>query len=79
MRVVFDASREYYVVSMNNRLLSGPDNSSQIGVLCRFRDGTIAFACDIKLNVSSHSHLPRELLDSEISLTGGNLKTLCRS
>ncbi|KAL8619870.1 hypothetical protein ACOMHN_025956 [Nucella lapillus] len=49
IRVVFDCSAKHRGVCLNYLLLKGPDLISSLsGVLCRFRKGPIAFACDIE-------------------------------
>ncbi|KAK3719598.1 hypothetical protein QZH41_015732, partial [Actinostola sp. cb2023] len=49
IRVVFDCSAEYQGHSLNRHLLQGPDlTNTLIGVLCRFRQEPIVFACDIE-------------------------------
>ena len=49
IRVVFDASAEYKGISLNKRLLQGPDlTNSLTGVLCRFRKEPVALMCDIE-------------------------------
>ncbi|XP_070203556.1 uncharacterized protein [Littorina saxatilis] len=49
IRVVFDCSAQHLGVCLNDLLLQGPDLiSSLVGVLCRFRKGPVAFACDIE-------------------------------
>ena len=49
IRVVFDCSAKYEDHSLNQHLLQGPDlTNSLIGVLCRFRQEPVAFACDIE-------------------------------
>lgn len=49
LRVVFDCSCKHNNVSLNGNLLQGPHlTNNLIGVLCRFRQEPIAFACDIK-------------------------------
>ena len=47
--VVFDCSAEYYGVSVNKRLLSGPDLTNQIGeILVKFREEFVAIVADIE-------------------------------
>ena len=49
IRVVFDCSAKHHGVCLNDLLLQGPDLISSLsGVLCRFRKGPVAFACDIE-------------------------------
>ena len=49
LRVVFDCSAEFQRHSLNRNLLQGPDlTNSLVGVLCRFRQEPVAFACDIE-------------------------------
>ena len=49
LRVVFDCSAEFQGHSLNRHLLQGPDlTNSLVGVLCRFREEPVAFACDIE-------------------------------
>ena len=49
MRVVLDASARFAGVSLNDRLLPGPDlSSSLIGVLVRFRQERVAFMADLE-------------------------------
>ena len=49
IRVVFDCSAEFEGQSLNRQLLQGPDlTNSLLGVLCRFRQEPVAFACDIE-------------------------------
>ena len=49
LRVVFDCSAEFQGYSLNRNLLQGPDlTNSLVGVLCRFRQEPVAFACDIE-------------------------------
>ena len=49
IRVVFDAAATYAGVSLNTRLLTGPDLSqSSVGILLRFRQERIGMAADIE-------------------------------
>lgn len=49
IRVVFDCSAEFEGQSLNRLLLQGLDlTNSLLGVLCRFRQEPVAFACDIE-------------------------------
>ena len=49
VRVVFDCSARYQGTCLNDHLLQGPDLINPlIGVLCRFREGPIAFTCDVE-------------------------------
>ena len=49
LRVVFDCSATFKEHSLNAHLLQGPDLTNKlVGVLCRFRQGKIAFTCDIE-------------------------------
>lgn len=49
LRVVFDCSADFQGHSLNRHLLQGPDlTNSLVGVLCRFRQEPVAFACDIE-------------------------------
>ena len=49
VRVVFDCSARYQGTCLNEHLLQGPDLiNSLTGVLCRFRQGPIAFSCDVE-------------------------------
>ena len=49
LRVVMDASAKFQDSSLNDMLLSGPDlMNGLVGVLCRFRQNTVAFMCDIE-------------------------------
>ena len=49
IRVVFDCSAEFEGHSLNRELLEGPNlTNSLLGVLCRFRQETVAFACGIE-------------------------------
>ncbi|XP_061767094.1 uncharacterized protein LOC133559382 isoform X3 [Nerophis ophidion] len=47
--VVFDCSARFQETSLNDHLLTGPDlTNTLVGVLCRFREGLIAFMCDVE-------------------------------
>lgn len=49
LRVVFDCSRKFRGVSLNDALLTGPDLLNRLsGVLMRFREEEIAFAGDVE-------------------------------
>ena len=49
IRVVFDCSSKYKGISLNDKLLQGSDlTNNLVGVLLRFRNGEIAFTCDIQ-------------------------------
>ena len=49
VRVVFDCAAKFKDVSLNSRLLQGPDfMNSLVGVLMRFRQDHIALAADIE-------------------------------
>lgn len=49
LRVVLDCSVEFQGHSLNRNLLQGLDlTNSLVGVLCRFRQEPVAFACDIE-------------------------------
>ena len=62
LRVVFDCSATYQEKSLNSELLQGPDLiNGLLGVLLRFREGTIAFMADIEamycqVRVPSNQH-----------------------
>ena len=48
IRLVFDCSARFGGVSLNDKLLQGPDLTSRlVGVLTRFRQGRVAFMGDI--------------------------------
>ena len=49
IRVVFDCSAQFEGVSLNDYLLQGPDQmNTLLGILCRFRQESVAFMTDIK-------------------------------
>jgi hypothetical protein len=49
IRVVFDCSARYDSVALNDYLLQGPDTvNSLTGILCRFRQESVAFSCDVE-------------------------------
>lgn len=49
IRVVFDCSAQYQDTSLNTHLLTGPDlTNTLVGVLCRFRKGSVAVMCDVE-------------------------------
>ena len=49
IRIVMDASAKFKGQSLNSNLLQGPDMlNSLIGVLCKFRQESVAFTCDVK-------------------------------
>ena len=49
IRVVFDCSAKFQDTSLNDHLLTGPDlTNTMVGVLCRFRKGSVAVMCDIE-------------------------------
>ena len=49
IRVVFDCFAKYQDTSLNDHLLTGPDlTNTLVGVLCRFRKGSIAVMCDVE-------------------------------
>ena len=49
VRVVFDCSAKYQGTCVNEHLLQGPDLINPlVGVLCRFRQGPVAFTCDVE-------------------------------
>ncbi|XP_038152621.1 uncharacterized protein LOC119790925 [Cyprinodon tularosa] len=49
IRVVFDCSAQYQDTSLNEHLLTGPDlTNTLVGVLCRFRKGSVAVMCDVE-------------------------------
>jgi hypothetical protein len=49
LRLVFDSSASFLGVSLNDRLLQGPDQGNRVfGVLVRFREGEIGFVADVE-------------------------------
>ena len=49
IRVVFDCSAQHQGVSLNDYLLQGPDlMNTLLGILCRFRQESVAFMTDIQ-------------------------------
>ena len=49
LRVVFDCAAKSHGVCLNDLLKGGPNlSNSLLGVLCRFREGPIAFTCDVQ-------------------------------
>ena len=49
IRIVFDCSAKYKGEFLNDHLLQGPDlTNALVGVLCRFRQESVAFMCDIE-------------------------------
>jgi hypothetical protein len=49
VRVVFDCSLKFQGVSLNDRLLQGPDlTNNLLGVLLRFREASDAVVSDVK-------------------------------
>ena len=49
VRVVFDASARLGGSSLNDVLIQGPDLTNKlVGVLCRFREESIAISCDVE-------------------------------
>ncbi|KAJ8380265.1 hypothetical protein SKAU_G00010430 [Synaphobranchus kaupii] len=47
--VVFDCSARFQETSLNDHLLTGPDlTNTLVGVLCRFRKGSVAVMCDVE-------------------------------
>ena len=60
MCVVFDCSAKFQDTSLNDHLLTGPDlTNTLVGVLCRFRKGSIAVMCDIE-RMFHHFHVKKE-------------------
>ena len=48
IRIVFDSSAQYNGVSFNDYLLQDPDFMNMLGILCRFRQESVAFMTDVK-------------------------------
>ena len=49
IRAVFDSSAQYNGVSLNDYLLQSPDFMNDLlGILCRFRQESVAFRTDVK-------------------------------
>ena len=49
LRVVFDCAAKSRGVCLNDLLKKGPNlSNSLLGVLCRFREGPVAFTCDVQ-------------------------------
>ncbi|CAI5635451.1 unnamed protein product [Oreochromis niloticus] len=77
MRVVFDCSAKFQETSLNDHLLTGPDlTNTLVGVLCRFRKGSVAIMCDIE-RMFHQFHVKREDQDYLRFLwwENGNLET----
>ncbi|KAK3545764.1 hypothetical protein QTP70_011831, partial [Hemibagrus guttatus] len=77
IRVVFDCSAKFQDTSLNDHLLTGPDlTNTLVGVLCRFRKGSIAVMCDIE-RMFHQFHVKREDQDYLRFLwwENGNLET----
>jgi hypothetical protein len=74
IRVVFDCSATFGGESLNQNLLSGPDlTNSLVGVLCRFRQNSTAFSCDIE--AMFHQVLVNREHRNYLNFFGG--KTVC--
>ena len=64
LRVVFDCAARSGGICLNDLLEKGPQlTNSLLGVLCRFREGRVAFTCDIQA-MYHRVHLPEE--DSDL-------------
>ena len=77
IRVVFDCSAKFQETSLNDHLLTGPDLTNMlVGVLCRFRKGSIAVMCDVE-RMFHQFHVKKEDQDYLRFLWWeyGNLKT----
>jgi len=63
VHVVFDCAASYQGVSLNNKLLQGPDlTNSLLGVLTRFRQENIAMMADVEA-MSHQVRVPEEDTD----------------
>lgn len=50
LRVVFDCAAKYEGISLNSKLLQGPDlNNSLVGVVTRFRQEQVVLAADVEV------------------------------
>ncbi|XP_035525621.1 uncharacterized protein LOC118333908 [Morone saxatilis] len=77
IRVVFDCSAKFQETSLNDHLLTGPDlTNTLVGVLCRFRKGSVAVMCDVE-RMFHQFHVKREDQDYLRFLwwENGNLET----
>ena len=77
IRVVFDCSGRFVGTSLNQSLLQEPDlTNNLVGVLCRFRQETVAFSCDVQSMFHQFyvNEEDRDLLRF-LWWEGGNLKT----
>ena len=69
IRVVFDCSASFEGHSLNDKLLQGPDLSSNlVGVLTRFRQEKYAFMADIEKNVLSSKSKEGRSKFSQVSM-----------
>ena len=60
LRVVFDCAAKFHDISLNDKLLQGPDLTNDLlDVLMRFRDGHVAFTADVEAMFYQVS-VPRE-------------------
>lgn len=58
VRVVFDCAAKSHGVCLNDLLRRGPIlTNSLLGVLCRFREGPVAFTCDVR-SMYHRVHVP---------------------
>ena len=61
VRLVYDASAKYGGTSLNDRLLTGPDQNNALkGVLLRFREEKVAIAADIQHMFSNYLVPPEQ-------------------